>query len=234
MTNLNSLITTIALATLACVGCQGSREQSVKPGMNDNYKDNPKIEEWVKRLEAEDREVRIHRDAIVKDLQLKPGMVVADIGAGTGLFVEPLAEGVGARGRVFAVDITQNFLDHIAALVKDKGWGHVRTVLCKEDSVQLPANSIDLAFVCDTYHHFEYPRSTMRSIHRALRPDGILVLVDFDRIPGQSREWILGHVRADKGQVDTELRAWGFERVDDPPSADYLKENYLLRMRKVD
>jgi ubiquinone/menaquinone biosynthesis C-methylase UbiE len=227
------LITT-ALSVLVCVGCETPGEKSVKPGINDNYKNDPNIEEWVNRLEAEDREVRVNRDAIVRDLRLTPGMVVADIGAGTGIFIEPLSNGVGPKGRVFAVDIAKNFLDHITTMVKDKGLKNVRTVLCKEDAVQLPAGSIDLAFVCDTYHHFEYPRSTMRSIHRALRPGGVLVVVDFERIPGKSREWILGHVRADKAQVETELRAWGFQRVGDPPAADYLDENYLLMMRKVD
>jgi len=218
---------------LVCVGCHGPHEVSVNPGINDKYKNELKVDEWVKRFESESREVNVHREAIVHDVGLNPGAVVADVGAGTGLFTAPLAKAVGPSGKVFAVDIAKNFLDHIAAQAKAKGLGNVETVLCKDDSVELPAGSIDVAFLCDAYHHFEYPKSTMKSIHRALRPGGVLVVIDFERIPGQSRKWVIGHVRANKEQVTAEIRSCGFEPADDPPAASYLKENYLLRFRKV-
>src|SRR5947209_3814252 len=79
---------------------------------------------------------------------------------------------------------------------QDKGLQNIVGVVCTADSVKLPPGSVDLVFICDTYHHFEYPRRTMASIHQALKPAGQLVLVDFKRIPGVSREWVLGHVRA--------------------------------------
>ncbi|HEY3246619.1 MAG TPA: class I SAM-dependent methyltransferase [Phycisphaerae bacterium] len=159
-------------------------------------------------------------------------MVVADVGAGTGLFTEPLARAVGPKGKVIAVDIVPLFLEHIRQRAAEAGLSNVSTVLCKEDSVEVPADSIDLAFVCDTYHHFEYPKSTLRSIHTALRAGGQLIIVDFKRIPGVSRAWVLEHVRAGQDEVTAEIRAAGFELVSQGSEAPYLDENYLLRFRK--
>jgi predicted methyltransferase len=88
---------------------------------------------------------------------------------------------------------------------------------------------VDLAFTSDTYHHLEYPRSTLASIHRALRPGGELVVVDYRREPGKSPAWILGHVRAGQEEVAKEIEAAGFKRVETP---EFLKENYLMRFRK--
>ena len=76
-----------------------AQEQSVKPGINDQFKDpNLKTEEWAGRFETESREVFAHRERIVKTSGVKPGMAVADIGAGTGLFTMLFAEAVGKAG----------------------------------------------------------------------------------------------------------------------------------------
>ena len=161
-------------------------------------------------------------------------MTMADIGAGTGLFTPLFAEAVGDAGHVFAVDIVPEFLTHIDRRVDEHGLTNVETVLCKEDSVELPPTSIDLAFVCDTYHHFEYPKSTLASIRDALKPGGEFVVIDFERIPGKSRAWIVKHVRAGKKTVIGEIESAGFELIDDGSSVDYLDENYFVRFRKID
>lgn len=205
-------------------------ETSTKPGINAEFlKPGVNLTQWVERFEREGREIYDHRHAIVRAAELRPGMVVADIGAGTGLFTPLLAEAVGPRGQVYAVDIVPEFLKHIAARAAAAGHRNVRPVLCTERSVELPSNSIDLAFLCDTYHHFEYPRSTLASLRRALRPGGALVLVEFRRIPGQSSDWVMNHVRAGQDVFTQEIEAAGFVRVKE---VDLLKENYLLRFRK--
>ena len=99
-----------------------------------------------------------------------------------------------------------------------------------ERSVKLPEDSVDVAFMSDTYHHFAYPEETMADLHRAMRPGGLLVIVDFQRVPGKSREWILEHVRAGKEEVIAELEAAGFEFLDEPDVG--LEENYLIRLRR--
>jgi ubiquinone/menaquinone biosynthesis C-methylase UbiE len=217
----------ILLALLA--GCGTSRERSVRPGINDPYFDDPSIEKWVARFESESREIFQHRRRIVAEVGLRPGMAVADVGAGTGVFTRSFAQEVGSEGRVYAVDILPAFIDHIRARSLEEGLTWVTPVLCREDSVMLPRESVDVVFLCDTYHHFEYPRSSLTSIHEALRPGGELVLIDFIRIPGQSRPWVLGHVRAGEDVVRAEVEAAGFEKIGE---ARFLEENYLLRFRR--
>jgi len=178
---------TLALAVCSLVldGCRSGAdlkpaapavaEASVKPGVNTEYlKPDLDVSQWVERFEHEGREIYDHREAIVAAVGLKPGMVVADIGAGTGLFTPYFSRAVGAKGRVMAVDIVPAFLERIRQRATAEGLANVQTVLGTERSVELPPNSIDVAFICDVYHHFEYPHSSMTSLHRALRPGGVL------------------------------------------------------------
>lgn len=223
------------LLPLFLIGCHAVeaplREQSVRPGINDEY---PKqgVETWVERFESESREIYQHRGDIVNAVSPKPGMAIADVGAGTGFFTELFAERVGPGGRVYAVDLMPEFVQRIAARAKEKGLTNVVTVLCKEDSVELPPNSVDLVFMSDTYHHFEYPRSTLRSIHRALRPGGEMVVIDFERVEGKSRQWVLDHVRAGEEVFAAEITAAGFKRLAGSAEQPFLKENYFVRFRK--
>jgi ubiquinone/menaquinone biosynthesis C-methylase UbiE len=156
-------------------------------------------------------------------------MRVADIGAGTGLFTFLFAEAVGPGGRVYAVDIVPEFLSMISERAANKQMPQVRAVLGDELSANLPANSIDLAFICDTYHHFEYPQNMLASIHRALGPGGELFMVEFKRIPGESSDWILNHVRAGQEVFTREIEEAGFAQVEE---FDFLNENYIVRFRK--
>ncbi len=207
-------------------------EVSVRPGINESYR-GPDVEKWIQRFENEDREIYKHRDAIVAAMGVRPGMVMADVGAGTGFMTLAFAEAVGAAGKVYAVDIKPEFLELIRERAAERGVHNVETVLCEERSVSLAANSVDLVFACDTYHHFEYPRSTMGSIHRALRPGGQLVVVEFDRIEGVSRAWVLNHVRADREETRAEICGDGFKWVEDV-EVPFLEENYMMRFVKVE
>ena len=163
--------------------------------------------------------------------KLKRGMVVADVGAGTGLFTRLFAKEVGDKGKVYAVDISPKFIKHIKETCAKAGLKNVQGIVCKQTSVALPENSVDLVFICDTYHHFEFPFKTMASIHRALRRGGQVVVVDFHRIPGKSRDWILNHVRAGQETVIKEIVSCGFKKVGEEK---FLEENYLVRFEKVE
>ena len=99
-------------------------------------------------------------------------------------------------------------------------------------SVQLVSRKVDKAFVCDTYHYFEHPDAMLKSIHRSLNDGGELVVVDFERIPGQSRDWVIGHVRAGKETFRAEIEASGFEFVKEI-QVEGFKENYMLVFRKL-
>lgn len=206
-----------------------AQEKSVRPGINKPY-ENPDINESVKRFESENREVFAKRKEIVAACKLKAGMAVADIGAGTGLFTRLFAAEVGPQGRVYAVDIARKFVEHVEKTSKEAGLKNVTGIVCTPTSSELPPNSVDLVFLCDTYHHFEYPQKTMASIHRALRPGGHLILVDYSRIEGKTPDWLLKHLRAGQEVFTKEIEAAGFKAVD---RADFLKENYFVRFEKV-
>jgi SAM-dependent methyltransferase len=206
--------------------------QAAPRDINAEFKKDLLVQEWVEKFEGESREIYRYRRQIADRCGLRAGDDVADIGAGTGLFVALFAERVGTEGTVYAVDIAPQFLQHIAERAEKQGLRNVTTVLCPEDSVNLPADSIDVAFVCDTYHHFQYPEQSTRSIHRALRRGGRLVIVDFIRIPGVSREWVLNHVRAGQDTFTREITACSFEQLMDVPTLPELRENYLVVFRK--
>lgn len=212
-----------ALVAPACAAPPGA-----DPSVNQPYQ-SPRFEQWVQRFERPGREVYDQRERILEAIGIERGMHVADVGAGTGLFTLLFAERVGEDGRVYAIDVSRPFIDQIGRRAREAGLNNVRTIVNTQRSVELPPASIDLAFMSDTYHHFEHPAQMLASIHAALRPGGELAVIDFRRQPGISSHWILQHVRAGKPEVIAEITAEGFELIDEP---DFLRENYLLRFRK--
>ena len=208
-----------------------AQDASVKPGINDKFLDPKlKVGEWTQKFETESREIFTQRDAIITACDLSPGQIVADVGAGSGLFTFLFAKKVGPTGKVIAVDILPEFLGEIKTIAQKNGLSNVETLVCTEDTVPLPEASVDVVFICDTYHHFEYPKTELASIHRALRKDGMLIVIDFIRIPGVSRPWILDHVRAGQEIVETEIAAAGFTKIDEKKGI--LAENWFSRFRK--
>ena len=203
-----------------------AEEQNVNPGINDYYLADPDYEEWVRIFESPGREVFDKRKAVVGALDIRPGMDIADIGAGTGLYTRAFSHEVGPEGMVYAVDIARNFIDGIEQQAKAAGVQNVVGVVNTAKDVNLGPASIDLAFVCDTYHHFEYPRSMLQSMHQALRPGGSLVIIDFRKIKGYSSSWVMSHTRSDKKNVIREVESEGFELIEDQ---DFLKTNFYLR-----
>jgi len=206
-----------------------AQAQSVNPGINRAYTD-PVFEDWVARFESPGREVYDRRMDIVAALALKPGMAVADIGAGTGLFTRLFATAVAPGGPVYAVDISPVFIQNILRRSREEKLGNVSGIVNTGRDAKLPALSVDVAFLCDTYHHFEFPQSMLGSIHRALRPAGRLVIIDFRKQEGKSSEWVMQHVRADKFTVIREVEAAGFKLIAD---TDLLQENYFLMFERL-
>ncbi len=223
-------LTLFVLISLTFVAMTTAQEQSVKPGINDTFR-NPDVKEFQGRFEVESREVFAHRKEIVAACKVQPGQTVADIGAGTGLFTRMFSPLVGKAGRVISVDIAQSFLDHIEKTSREAGMLNIETLRGTAESTNLPPESIDVAFICDTYHHFEFPLKTMESIHRALKPGGRVILVEFHRVDGTSTDWIMNHVRAGQEVFESEIVKSGFKKVRE--ERDLLKENYLVTFEKV-
>jgi len=222
----------LSIVAVACCACQAAPEaQSVKPGINTNFLDpDLDVDKFVQRFETESREVFAKRTGIARAVGLETGMSIADVGAGTGLFVDFFARDVTDSGRVYAVELSPKFVANLRARAERRNQPMVEVVQCTDRDVSLPAGSVDVVFTCDTYHHFEYPAATLASIRRALKPGGSFVVVDFERVPGKTRQWLLDHVRCGKEQVIREVSEAGFTLEAEVPLG--LTENYFLRFRR--
>jgi len=212
---------------LILLSCRASG-QGASPEINEQYRD-PDYSRWQRNLETEGREVYEKRLAIVDAAAPRPGQAIADVGAGTGLFTRLFAARVGPQGRVYAVDIAKAFVEGNLRRARAARLENVVGIVSTQTDTRLAENSVDIAFVCDAYHHFEDPPAMLASIRRALRPGGTLVVIDFERIPGTSPDWILKHVRAGKEDFRREIEAAGFRFTEE---VKLMRENYVLRFTK--
>jgi ubiquinone/menaquinone biosynthesis C-methylase UbiE len=130
---------------------------------------------WLERAVRETEEAP---DVLIRELQLSPTDIVADIGAGTGYFSFRVSPRV-PKGRVFAVDIDPQMLDDIRDRMKSTGLANIVPVLGKIDDPGLPRDSVDVVLMVDAYHEFSHPREMMRGVLAALRPGGRVVLVEY-------------------------------------------------------
>jgi ubiquinone/menaquinone biosynthesis C-methylase UbiE len=215
---------------LFAVATGHAAEQNVNPGINRHYQD-ARFEKWVRTFERPGREVYDKRHNVVRALGLKPGMDVADVGAGTGFYSLLFAQKVGPQGKVYAVDITDDFIRNILRRADEMGLNNIHGIVSSQTETRLQPASVDLVFVCATYHHFEYPQTMLASMYRALRPGAQLVIIDFRKQASVSSAWVMSHVRGNKQAVINEVEQAGFKFQAEAP---VLKSNYFLRFEKVD
>ena len=133
---------------------------------------------WLERSEREEEE---RLSTLVSHLGLKPGMVVADIGAGSGVISLMMAHEVGEKGKVLAIDIQQEMLDLLGDKIKNADIKNVELVLGTEKSPKLKESSIDLAIMVDVYHEFAYPYEMTLELAKALKPGGRIAFVEYRR-----------------------------------------------------
>ena len=206
-----------------------AQQQSVAPGINERFEQSTNFGEFVDQFEREGREIFDQRHAILKEVRLKPGMAVADIGAGSGLFTQMFAREVGPGGKVYALEINPVMVNNIVRRLREEGYRNVEGYVSTAKTVPVPPASLDVAFTSDVYHHFEFPQVILQAIRTALKPGGTLIVVDFERIPGVSSERILSHVRAGKETVIKEVEAEGFRMVEE---RKIMQQNYFVRFVK--
>jgi precorrin-6B methylase 2 len=132
--------------------------------------------EWLERPERAGEE---RPELLLSALELKPGMTVADIGAGTGYYAWRIAQRVGPGGTVYAVDIQPEMIGLLEEQMSRRGTANVRAVLGTPTDPGLPRAGIDLAIMVDVYHELEYPYEMLAAIVRALKPGGRLAFVEF-------------------------------------------------------
>ena len=129
-------------------------------------------------LEREEREMEENTSLLLKNLAVKPGMIIADIGAGSGYHSALLSKMVGS-GKVFAVDVEPEMIAYLNERIRQEKLSHIVPVLSTEQKLYLPENTIDMMLLVDVYHEFSYPYEMALSMLAALKPGGKLVLVEF-------------------------------------------------------
>jgi ubiquinone/menaquinone biosynthesis C-methylase UbiE len=201
-------------------------EEGAKPEINRPYVVDTDVARWNKSFENERREVYVKRAEIVAAAGVKPGMTVADIGAGTGLFTMLFSDAVKPGGSVVAVDISPAFVEYIQETAKKRRVRNVTAILTDGVELKLPDASIDLVYMSDVYHHIERPAETLASIRRVLKPGGRLVIVDYERIPGVTPPSRVEHVRVDKQGAIREIEAAGFGLLEEKKKM--MRDNYFL------
>jgi len=162
--------------------------------------------QWLERSE---RELEEMPETALNEIGLKPGMVVADVGAGVGYFSIRLAKRVGPGGQVFATDVQPEMLTLLRQRAKKAEVENIVTVLGSEADPKLPAKTIDLALLVDVYHEFSQPQKMLRKLRSSLKDDGRLVLLEYRKedpaIP------IRAEHKMSVDEAKAELGAEGFE-----------------------
>jgi precorrin-6B methylase 2 len=130
-------------------------------------------------LERDKREREERTDLLLDALALKPGMVVADVGAGTGYLSRRMAPLVVPGGKIIALDLQPEMVNMLQAAVNRSGLKQIEVKQSSVDNIKLPKNSIDMAIMVDVYHELAYPYEVMSSILEALKPRGRLVFVEY-------------------------------------------------------
>jgi ubiquinone/menaquinone biosynthesis C-methylase UbiE len=169
-------------------------------------------EEWKKTLEQASRVDNLKVDEIVTRVALKPGQVVADLGAGTGLFSVPLAKAVGPSGRVYAVEIDKGFFPQITEKASQQHLTNVSTVLGEFTDPRLPARDVDLAFMHDVLHHVQDRATYIKNAARYLKSSGRFVVVDYK--PEQSPHKDQPELVVSEEQATAWMKAAGLSKVD--------------------
>lgn len=176
-----------------------------------------------RRMSDPERDLWQHSAAVIQSLKLEEGARVADLGAGGGYFTFPLAQAVGRRGLVFAVDIDETSLTFIkeqSAQRPDRP-ANIALVLASPDNPHLPQKSVDLIFTCNTYHHLPERAAYFRALLPVLRPSGRVAVIDYN---GEGLiEGLVGHWTA-KETVRLEMEAAGYRLVEE---FDYLPKQHF-------
>jgi ubiquinone/menaquinone biosynthesis C-methylase UbiE len=179
---------------------------------------------WLERPEREAEEAP---SRAIAALELRPGQIVADVGAGSGYYTMRLSKAVGPRGRVYATDIQPEMLALIRRKIESTKTSNVEAVLGTPTESRLPDAAIDLALMVDVYHELAQPQVFLQSLKRALKPDGRLVLIEFRK----ESAWV--PIREEhkmtirEARLELEAEGYRFDRV-----IDVLPWQHILVFRR--
>jgi ubiquinone/menaquinone biosynthesis C-methylase UbiE len=168
---------------------------------------------------------------LIRAMGLQPGMTVADVGTGIGYMLPFLSRRVGADGHVIAEDIFDDFLASAKQRAANQKLANVTFVKGTETDPKLPEAAVDIVLALDVYHHFDYPEKMLAAIHKSLKADGKLVIVEYykrqEAMPGGRA---LTHIRLDMPDVIKEVEANHFHLVAEKEHVP--NSQYMLVLRK--
>jgi ubiquinone/menaquinone biosynthesis C-methylase UbiE len=177
------------------------------------------------------RDERQKPGELLRAMGLQAGMTVADVGTGIGYMLPFLSRRVGAEGRVIAEDIFDDFLASARQRAENLKLANVTFVKGTETDPKLPEAEVDIVLALDVYHHFDYPEKMLAAIHRALKPGGKLVVVEYyKRQEAMAEGRALTHIRLDMPDVIKEIEANHFHLI---AEQEHVPDSqYLLILRK--
>jgi ubiquinone/menaquinone biosynthesis C-methylase UbiE len=203
--------TRLSMAASICLALLCSAFAQVADKANAGYKTPEGRSQVAKTLDAPNRDAKQKPEELVKSMSLEPGMVVADVGTGVGYMLPFLSRAVGAKGRVVAEDIQDDFLAKARAKAESDKLGNVTFIKGSETDPRLPEAGVDVVLALDSYHHYDYPEKMLAGIRKGLKPGGRLVVVEYYKRPqAMPNGRALEHIRLDAPDVIREIEANGF------------------------
>lgn len=172
-----------SIVLLAAIALVGGLSRTTRAESDDATARHPfdDVAKWEKVFDDPKRAEWQQPATIVQALSLAPGMMVADVGAGTGYFEHALGTAVGPRGVVLAVEVEPNLVTHLRARAEREGTANVIPVLGSTTDPRLPAGRVDRILYVDTYHHLDDRVDYFRRLRAALAPRGRIVIVDWKK-----------------------------------------------------
>ncbi len=166
-------------------------------------------------------------ERVIRELALEPGAQVADLGAGGGYFTFRLAQAVGPRGLVFAVDVDEDMTGYLQARVDDEGLSNVTVILARYEDPLLPDGQVDLLFTSNAYHHIENRPDYFRRLHSDLRPDGRVAILELNDSSWFPRTF--GHY-TDSDRIIEEMEEAGYQLERD---LGFIERQSFLTFRRL-
>lgn len=189
------------------------------------------IDTYIHNLERPERDEYQQPEKVIDALNLTHGMVVADIGAGSGYFTRRFAQTVGDTGEVIAVDVEQKMLDYNKQKIEQLGLGdRARFILAKLDDPSLPDNSVDVIFLCNAYHHIDHHVEYFAKIQSALKPNGRVVIIDFYHDERSGKLGFPKHHLVPREQVIKNMEQAGYSFSNEHT---FLSRQYFLEFVKT-
>lgn len=198
----------MALKQIRYIAFRSETKPPKPPGMHED--DTPGAE-WIRRLERPERIAGLRIDDVIATLQLKPGDVVADIGAGTGAFTVPFAKAVGPSGKALAVDIWPELLDYISAKARTESVGNLQTILAKRHDPGLAENQVDVVFFHDVFHNVNDRQAYLVALAPSLKPGGRIAIIEQEFDDPIAKKWDRPEDRITRDQVKTWMANVGFD-----------------------